>query len=59
MTTAKSSKRWKCPKCGRQYIAALPATAILCRPCTNQIGKPEQWMNPDNETPTHPGPATT
>jgi len=45
----KSSKHWHCPKCGRKYIAALPAKAILCRPCTNQTGKPEQWMNPDND----------
>lgn len=47
--TPASSKHWKCPKCGRQYIAALPATAILCRPCTNKTGKPEQWMIPDND----------
>jgi len=44
-----SSKHWHCPKCGDTYTAALPAKSILCRPCTNKAGKPEQWMKPDNE----------
>lgn len=47
--TTPSHRHWKCPKCGRKYIAALPIQGILCHPCTHKAGKPEQWMNPDND----------
>lgn len=49
MKTPKPGTHWKCPKCGRKAITALPVKGILCRPCTNQIRQPETWMNPDND----------
>ena len=44
-----SSTRWVCPKCERQIVTPLPATAVLCRHCTNLLRARETWMNPSDD----------
>lgn len=43
-------KHWKCPKKPEEhtYIAAIPASAVLCAVCTKIPGsRTETWMVPD------------
>lgn len=50
MDNTRDNTNWTCTKCGATQTTALPAQAVLCRPCTNKTGGRETWMQPTPHT---------
>jgi hypothetical protein len=41
----KGVREWVCRRCGAEYVASLPVTAVRCE-CSKRAGGREYWMTP-------------